>query len=149
MNKEQTEQLRSIELRVFEEYKEFEHLCEEICRLTIDGTPTKETEFAKEALNSLEDATIAIRNLRSTFGDNYYLNLPPDEKERMKKNKARLKIKVARGVARKIANQFDCSDSKVHSALYFKGDSDTCRLIRETALKYFNGKIMRADSFLK
>ena len=60
-----------------------------------------------------------------------------------------MKVKVARGVASKIANQFGCSNSKVFGALHFQSDSAISKAIREAALKYYNGRIIRAESFLK
>lgn len=83
MTKEQTEQIKELELRVLEDYKEMEGFFADVNRLTIDGKPTQESELAKDALDKLEDAYIAIQKLRNTFGDNYYLNLSAEEKNRL------------------------------------------------------------------
>lgn len=149
MTKEQTEQIKELELRALEDYKEMEGFFADVNRLTIDGKPTQESELAKDALDKLEDAYIAIQKLRSTFGDNYYLNLSAEEKKQIRKNKAKMKVKVARGVANQIANQFGCSKSKVCAALHFQSNSAISKEIREAALKYYNGRIIRAESFLK
>lgn len=149
MTKEQTEQIKEIELRVLEDYKEMEGFFADVNRLTIDGKPTQESELAKDALGKLEDAYAAVQKLRSTFGDNYYLNLSAEEKKQIRKNKAKMKVKVARGVASKLANQFGCSDATVCGALHFKSNTTTSKAIREAALKYYNGRIIRAESFLK
>jgi hypothetical protein len=66
MTKEQTEQIKELELRVLEDYKEMEGFFADVNRLTIDGKPTQESELAKDALDKLEDAEVHthIRTLR-------------------------------------------------------------------------------------